>query len=65
MSAAGGEILGDARSVEGESRSPSVDSRGRLVEGSGLEDCLRFATRGTSVWSSSCAGRTAAEAITL
>jgi hypothetical protein len=63
--AAIGEGLGDARRVDGESRSPSVDNRGRLVDGSGLEDCLRFVTLAASGWSGSVSGRTAAEAIAL
>ncbi len=64
-SAACGEALADVRNVDGESRSASADKRGRLMDGSGLDDCRRFETRGDPACSTSDSGRTTAEAIAL
>jgi hypothetical protein len=43
-----GETFADANTREGDAGSRSADNRGRLLEGSELEDRRRFAARGAS-----------------
>jgi hypothetical protein len=45
-SAPDGEVWGEARTVDGESSLPSIDSRTRFATMSEVGDCFLFAERG-------------------